>query len=570
MNCGNGSLQNVTVTTEGIMNSRTFLSIVGLTAVLLSALPVLGADRAAKIPAPCPAQTEYLIGAYYYPGWNRPDAWDPLKRFFPERRPLLGWYHVGNPEVVDWQIKWAVEHGIRFFVYDWYWAKGHRRLEEGLHDGLFNARYQGLIKFCLLYANHLPFNPEGSYSPEDFEKVTQFWIESYFKRPNYLTVEGKPVVIVFSPPQLRQMGQVKVKQALERMRQQCRESGMAGAYLCGVCSYPSPGSAVAYRKMLETMNDEGYDAVTGYTWSGHVNMTPAERAARRSPFAACAEGYRKAWNDIAAAGVLKLIPPVSGGWDCRPWAGDSAVARTDRTPAQFKRHLLDCKEFLDTREQAPKLKMAVIGAWNEWTEGSYIEPDCTSRFGHLEAIRQVFAPGSPKPAEILPGDVGLGPYDLPDPPAATTWDFRNASTTLGWGSYLGNLRVGGGALRFTTRTYGPVPTSSAVSVAAEKCHFFVIRVAASRDVPARLWWGTPKSGLPSYTMSGKRIRDGEAAPFVEFPIKAASEAQEIKIRLADNPLWRGTITVLQLAVGTEPGKFEGIDIAIESMRLAEQ
>jgi hypothetical protein len=477
---------------------------------------------------------------------------------------------VGNPEVVDWQIKWAVEHGVRFFVYDWYWAKGHRRLEEGLHSGLFNARYQNLIKFCLLYANHLPFNPENSYSPEEFEKTTQFWIENYFKRPSYLTVEGKPVVIMFSPPEFRRMGGEKVKQAFERMRRRCREAGLAGVYLCGVCWYPTPSASPAYRKTLEAMKDEGYDAVTAYNWSQRVNMTPAELAARRSPFAACAEGYRKAWNDIADADVVKLIPPVSGGWDCRPWAGDSAVARTDRTPEQFKKHLLDCKAFLDTREQAPKLKMAVIGAWNEWTEGSYIEPDCTFRFGYLEAIRQVFAPGSPKPKEIVPADVGLGPYDQPDPPAATAWDFRHANTTLGWGSYLGNLRVGGGALRFATRTYGPVPTSSAVSVSAEKYPFFVIRVAASRDVPARLWWGTPKSGLPSYTMSGKRFRAGDAAPFVEFPIQATREAREIKVRLADNPLWRGTITVLQFTAGTEPGKFEGIEIAIESMRLAEQ
>jgi len=530
---------------------------------------VVPVDQTSCVPRPQPAATDYLIGAYYYPGWNRTDAWDVLQRFFPERRPLLGWHHVGNPEVVDWQIKWAVEHGVRFFVYDWYWAKGYQRLDEGLHSGLFHARYQDLIKFCLLYANHPPFNPEDSYSPENLEKVAQFWIANYFKRPNHLTVDGRPVLIIYSPPQLRQMGPEKVKPAFGRIRAVCREAGLPGLYLCGVGPDPSNSRSPAYRQMLETMKDEGYDAVTAYHWSARLNATPAELAARRSPFAACAEGYRKVWNDIADANVIKLIPPISSGWDCRPWSGGASPVRTDRTPEQFKKHLLDCKAFLDDREQAPKLKMAVIGAWNEWTEGSYIEPDSTNRFGYLEAIRQVFAPQSPKPAEVLPADVGLGPYDLPAVPFATAWDFTGASTTLGWGSYLGPLRVADGALRFTTRTFGPVPTSTAVCIPAAEYRQFVIRVSASRDVPARLMWGTPSYGLPGYRIGGRPIRDGEEAPFVEFLIKRSDQPQEIKVSLADHPLWRDTITVLQFVAGPESGKYEGIDIAIQSMAMTQ-
>lgn len=573
---------------------------VTLTAVALltfhAATAATAQPRESYVPQPVPAQTDYQIGAFYYPGWDRTDAWDPIKRFYPERKPLLGWHHVGNPEVVDWQIKWAVEHGVRFFVYDWYWAKGHQRLEEGLHSGLFKARYQNLIKFCLLYANHKPFNTEDCYSPEEFEKTTEFWIANYFKRPNYLTVDGKPVLIMFSPTELRHLGKDKVKPVLDRMRQQCREAGLPGVYLCGTCGCPSQPSHLAWhRKFLESMRDEGYDAVTAYGWS-NANMTPAERTTLRSPYSACIEGYRQGWNDLAdlldagatnestsllrdrststgrAGGnsLLKLIPPLAGGWDCRPWSGDSAIARTDRTPEQFKKHLLDCKAFLDTREQAPKLKMAIVGAWNEWCEGSYIEPEVTNRFGHLEAIRQVFAPHSPKPADVVPSTVGLGPYDLPEYPATTVWDFTHAKTTLGWGSYLGRLRVADGALRFAVRTYGPIPTSTGVSIAAADYPFFVIRAKVSRDVPARLYWGSPSFGLPSYRNMLKQTPEGKDRTFVEIPLRAAPQAQEVKIRLADTPSWRDTITVLQLLVGVEPGKYEGVDVAIESMQFTRQ
>jgi hypothetical protein len=37
-----------------------------------------------------------------------------------------------------------------------------------------------------------------------------------------------------------------------------------------------------------------------------------------------------------------------------------------------------------------------INAWNEWTEGSYIEPDTTNGMGYLEAIASVFGRASAK------------------------------------------------------------------------------------------------------------------------------------------------------------------------------
>ena len=35
-------------------------------------------------------------------------------------------------------------------------------------------------------------------------------------------------------------------------------------------------------------------------------------------------------------------------------------------------------------------KMFTINAWNEWTEGSYLEPDDLNGYGYLEAVACVF------------------------------------------------------------------------------------------------------------------------------------------------------------------------------------
>jgi hypothetical protein len=53
---------------------------------------------------------------------------------------------------------------------------------------------------------------------------------------------------------------------------------------------------------------------------------------------------------------------------------------------------LKARAFLDKGLTQPKI--LTINAWNEWTEGSYLEPDTVYGMGYLEAIRDVFgAPG---------------------------------------------------------------------------------------------------------------------------------------------------------------------------------
>ena len=42
--------------------------------------------------------------------------------------------------------------------------------------------------------------------------------------------------------------------------------------------------------------------------------------------------------------------------------------------------------------QAPNNRILTINAWNEWTEGSYLEPDTVHGMRYLEAIRKVFGP----------------------------------------------------------------------------------------------------------------------------------------------------------------------------------
>jgi hypothetical protein len=60
----------------------------------------------------------------------------------------------------------------------------------------------------------------------------------------------------------------------------------------------------------------------------------------------------------------------------------------NNTPENFRKALQMTKEKLLTDPNGPRILN--INCWNEWTEGSYLEPDTIHGMAYLEAIRSVF------------------------------------------------------------------------------------------------------------------------------------------------------------------------------------
>ena len=93
-------------------------------------LPAVKIEKRPYIPEPQPVKTPILIGAHHCPLWeaDKPHMWDNILKH-PERTAALGFYSQENPEVSDWETKWAVEHGIAFFMLlldNWNeWGEGH-------------------------------------------------------------------------------------------------------------------------------------------------------------------------------------------------------------------------------------------------------------------------------------------------------------------------------------------------------------------------------------------------------------------------------------------------------------
>jgi hypothetical protein len=111
------------------------------------------------------------------------------------------------------------------------------------------------------------------------------------------------------------------------------------------------------------------------------------------------EEYFKHCDKVAASYGVPYYPNVTMGWDSTPRiAPGKPHANTgypdttnmkDNTPANFRSALQQAKAFVD--KQPANARIVTLNAWNEWTEGSYLEPDTVNKLGYLEAIRDVFS-----------------------------------------------------------------------------------------------------------------------------------------------------------------------------------
>ena len=361
-------------------------------------LPPVAIQKLDAVPPAEPVATDMLVGAIHCPLWeaDRVDLWRGVLRH-PERMPALGLYTQEHAQVADWEARWALEHGISFFVYCWYRAgEGgpvKTRFARGLHDGSMKSQSAGKLKFAILWENQAEGVGGVADEADLLDNVVPYWIENYFKHPGYLQVDGKPVLFIYETDSfIKDLGGPEpAARAIEAMRAACRAAGFAGLTLLGEHRGFVPAA-------LDRMAALGVDASFAYCWYVPGSPTPDEAAARQLELI-------RATRD---RGVLPQVVTVSQGWS--GWHDEGTIWSVP--PRRFERLLRDAKEIARASPEGQLgRRMLLLDNWNEWSEGHFIAPCRAHGFGYLEAVRDVFSTAPREHVDLLPDDVGLGPYD---------------------------------------------------------------------------------------------------------------------------------------------------------------
>lgn len=336
------------------------------------------------------------LGAYYFAGWAGHSVFDDgrpghewargmpthftkmLATEFSGRTPIWGW-RDDTMEVMERQINLAANSGLAYFSFCWYWSDGSRPMNLNAIENdprhlpmrmFMQAKNNKRMEFCLMVANEARSQIVGE---EAWKQAADYWIK-LFQHPRYLKVEGKPLLVIYK-------ARGADKQGLFYLQAQARKAGFPGVAVC-CCGGGRPEDGFALRT--------DYCVIPPDAWAGHVS--------EKHTYQEIAKRNVECWGGSAEQ---PKIPAVTQGWDRRPWEAKHGDGYYDgvevswyfekATPQQFGTLLELLARWMDANPASvTKDRLAVVYAWNEIGEGSWLVP-CKDDPGgaYLKAIRRV-------------------------------------------------------------------------------------------------------------------------------------------------------------------------------------
>ncbi len=456
------------------MGFRQIKQKLGLVVVVFGGLwigiSVAGADSIEPIQ---PIETPgVMIGAYYMPiPASMTHQWVSMYKFNQnktKRWPLLGLYDGSNPEVLSWQIKWAVENGISFFVFDWYWEGKKPRFNTAI-PAFLASPYNQYMKFTIAVfgfkvdesfnyvVNGINLSQRQDHKMTldltqkeklratlqalklNLETMADYWVDNYFQRSNYLkTNDGKPVVILplwdekrqtrrllntcrnlNNPPSECQVVEDPTKVVEDRVKQRMG----VGLEKIAMRIWGSGWGNGFYIKRSKYAASQGYSAITAYGFGDKQEQDPQNYPSYNE--------YPQRFGQLMAelsCGIyeelgknFKIIPSPFSGFDNTPLKVQPHKW-LDINSQDWYRVLQTTKNFIENGSCKDNFytlngkKVVILASWNEWGENTAIEPGIKGggsyRFDYINKVRLVFGVGFEND-NIKPDDrvVSDGPND---------------------------------------------------------------------------------------------------------------------------------------------------------------
>ncbi|MBI4213896.1 MAG: glycoside hydrolase family 99-like domain-containing protein [Chloroflexi bacterium] len=322
-----------------------------------------------------PARSGPLLVAYYYP-WYDMSTW--TTGITPDQ-PIQP-YLSADPIIMEQHIVQAQEAGIDVFNVAWL--------------GPDNPTDWNLARMLPIAASHnfaltASFEADSPFfsSRQDFVRALRYALGSYAAQPGYLRYEGKPVLFFWRLGAIPRGVAESPVEAWKAVRAAVDPDGLA--------IWIGEGDRFEYLEV--------FDGIYPYSvaWSSHVAGT-TKLYASRTRWQAEHLGARKLW-------VATVMP----GYDDHTTGRPDAFSR-DRAEGAFYDETW--RAAIATRPD-----WVMIVSWNEWVEGSQIEPSRSYGDLYLTATQALVAEWKGVQGALLgdhPAMTGATEFDDSAPPLA--------------------------------------------------------------------------------------------------------------------------------------------------------
>ncbi|HOW76724.1 MAG TPA: glycoside hydrolase family 99-like domain-containing protein [Candidatus Competibacteraceae bacterium] len=292
----------------------------------------------------------------------------------------LGFYDLRVSEIRDEQAALARRYGVYGFCYYYYWFAGKRLLNRPLDEVVQSGHPD--FPFCVCWANEnwsrrwdgldAEILIAQEHSDEDDLNFIQS-LEPALRDRRYIRVNDRPLLLVYRISLLPDPARTA-----DLWRRYCRESGLGELYLAAVQSFG----------VTDDPRDFGFDAAVEFP--PHAMAILAEQPAEMlNP------DFQGMFFDYpATADFFMNRPPMPypffrtamPSWDNTARRQNASNIFLNAEPEYYERWLKRLVEetrwFRDGDE-----RLLFVNAWNEWAEGTHLEPDRKYGLRYLEATR---------------------------------------------------------------------------------------------------------------------------------------------------------------------------------------
>jgi GT2 family glycosyltransferase/ubiquinone/menaquinone biosynthesis C-methylase UbiE len=294
----------------------------------------------------------------------------------------LGYYDLRLNETMVAQAKLAERYGITGFCYYYYWFSGKRMLETPLEQMLDSGKPD--FPFCLCWANeNWTRRWDGQdqdvllsqdYSNEHNEAVIED-LSRYFRAKAYIRVNGRPLLLIYRVQDLP-----SPKTITSLWRDYCRKNGIGEICIAMVETFElaaKPQPPANYGCDLSVEFPPHFLAGTRLD----VEQTNPKWTGEARDYRALAKAFMQR-DEVG----FQRLRSVLVGWDHTARRQDGSVILECSNPGAFQAWLE--WTYRRTLEQNyGDERIVFINAWNEWCEGSYLEPDRRFGHGYLQAVQ---------------------------------------------------------------------------------------------------------------------------------------------------------------------------------------
>jgi hypothetical protein len=297
----------------------------------------------------------------------------------------LGFYDLRLPETREAQARLAREYGIHGFCYYTYWLKNGTRLLEGPMEALLRDGTPD-FPFCVCWANESWTRRwDGGaadilieQSHDDANNAAFFeGMVPYFRDSRYIRVNGRPLLLIYRATLFPD-----IAATLDHWRGLAQRHGLPMPYMV----------AVEFSDVnAEVMIARGFDAV--------CEFPPIMSAADQAVTAVASRGisadfhgglfdYEKlaALFESRPAPTFRRFKGITLAWDNTARRSAQASVCVNFSVDRYRQWL--SRAIAQTESTAPAgQRLVFINAWNEWAEGTYLEPDQKNGLAYLEATR---------------------------------------------------------------------------------------------------------------------------------------------------------------------------------------